>query len=299
MKISDLEIFCTVAREKSFIRAANLLYLSQSAVTQHIKKIEQELGFELFERSKHYVRLSAQGEIMNTAAQDIIKRYLQALSQCHRDETSGISMEICYVGNSSFTFLPDTIRCFRETYTVPEITTRRIRPDQVVSVLESSESSLVFTPYDIIAKYPQYRFYPVFEDRHYCVMNRSNPFSVRNTVELQDLQDKTLFLPSKPFMTGHIETLLTMLQSLKISYKPAVGHNIDNVLIQLLSSSEDAFAVMPGFTVPYHTDLCAVELTDGIKIKVGFACSRQPDNAGKAFLETALRVLERKETGSQ
>lgn len=85
MKIHDLKVFCAVAEEKSFVNAARRLYVSQSAVTQLIRKTEAELGFPLLVRNKHIVKITAQGEIFYRAAKDILQRYRQALSDCARE----------------------------------------------------------------------------------------------------------------------------------------------------------------------------------------------------------------------
>src|ERR1700741_1671643 len=51
MELSQLEVFLTVAREGRFSRAAEKLYRTQSAVSQTIRKLEDELGEPLFDRS--------------------------------------------------------------------------------------------------------------------------------------------------------------------------------------------------------------------------------------------------------
>ena len=65
------------------------------------------------------------------------------------------------------------------------------------------------------------------------------------------------------------------------------AYNIDNALIQLLSHG-DAIAVMPGFSIPQHPQLCAVPLMDGICIRVGLAY-RHP----MTRMEEAFAVLAR------
>src|SRR5215470_6572925 len=51
MDLSQLEVFLTVARERRFSRAAEKLYRTQSAVSQSIRKLEEEIGEPLFDRS--------------------------------------------------------------------------------------------------------------------------------------------------------------------------------------------------------------------------------------------------------
>ena len=50
MTQTQINCFLAVARERSFTRAANSLYISQPAISRSISKLEDELGFQLFER---------------------------------------------------------------------------------------------------------------------------------------------------------------------------------------------------------------------------------------------------------
>ncbi len=68
----QLRSFVTVAQARSFARAAELLTLSTSAVSQHVRKLEQACGRLLLERDTHRVRLTADGEAMLGFAQTIL-----------------------------------------------------------------------------------------------------------------------------------------------------------------------------------------------------------------------------------
>lgn len=59
-----LRVFREVANQASFRRAAEALYITQPAVTQQIKALEEELGARLFDRSGGIVRLTAAGEVL-------------------------------------------------------------------------------------------------------------------------------------------------------------------------------------------------------------------------------------------
>lgn len=64
MNLSYLKLFNTLATELSFSKAANLLYISQPAVSIQIKKLETELGFELFDRVGKQLQLTENGELL-------------------------------------------------------------------------------------------------------------------------------------------------------------------------------------------------------------------------------------------
>lgn len=63
-----LKVFVAAAQQKSFTKAAELLQVSQPAVSQNISELEKGLGFKLFERLKGEVVLTSEGEVfMNYA----------------------------------------------------------------------------------------------------------------------------------------------------------------------------------------------------------------------------------------
>lgn len=50
MTFTQINCFVTVAREQSFTKAASILYVSQPAISKSISRLEEELGFPLFDR---------------------------------------------------------------------------------------------------------------------------------------------------------------------------------------------------------------------------------------------------------
>ena len=63
MELRQLRLFVTLSEELNFGRAAERSHIAQPAVSEHIRRMEQELGFQLFERTSHYVRLTNPGRI--------------------------------------------------------------------------------------------------------------------------------------------------------------------------------------------------------------------------------------------
>ena len=66
MELFQLETFLTVAREKSFSRAASRLHRTQSAVSQTISRLEEDLGEKLFDRSSRDGSLTDAGLLLVT-----------------------------------------------------------------------------------------------------------------------------------------------------------------------------------------------------------------------------------------
>ena len=79
-KIDSYKIFESVARNESISKASEELFISQPAVSQSIKKLEESIGGELFNRTKYGVRLTTEGK----AFYDYIKKGLDYIENGER-----------------------------------------------------------------------------------------------------------------------------------------------------------------------------------------------------------------------
>src|SRR2546430_5428357 len=72
MDLAQLEVFLMVAREGRFSRAAEKLYRTQSAVSQSIRKLEEEVGEALFDRSSRDGLLTDAGHVLQEYAERLL-----------------------------------------------------------------------------------------------------------------------------------------------------------------------------------------------------------------------------------
>src|SRR5256885_15248413 len=63
MELRQLQFFVTLAEELNFRRAAERMHIAQPAFSEQIRRLECELGARLFDRTSHYVRLTAAGTL--------------------------------------------------------------------------------------------------------------------------------------------------------------------------------------------------------------------------------------------
>jgi DNA-binding transcriptional LysR family regulator len=92
--VSDfrLKVFCSVAQHLSFTKAAGELFITQPAVTKHIRELEQQYGTRLFERKGNTVFLTQTGELLKRYAGQILQLYQEAAFELGTllDKHSGI-----------------------------------------------------------------------------------------------------------------------------------------------------------------------------------------------------------------
>lgn len=291
MTLRELELFLTVADEKSFAKAAQKLFISQPAVTQQIKKTEKELGFSLFRRDKHSVELTVQGEIMLDAARNILYTYNQAIADSLRSTSSEETLNIGYVGQMNIYLLPKIMKSFQTSYPKHRILASMVQPNQVTAYLERGMLRLIITPYDLVENSPRLHFYPLCYDRHYCVMNTGSVLASRESLSYQDLSGFTILTPSEELCPGHMRRAIAELKRINKNCMFELGHDTNNVTLQLMSSDRK-LAMMPGYTRPTHQNLVSVPLENGIAIRVGVAYLETLSTLEKAFLSTSYQVLK-------
>lgn len=87
-----LKVFCSVSQHLSFTKAAGELFITQPAVTKHIRELEQQYGTRLFERKGNTVYLTQAGELLKRYASQILQLYQEAAFELGtlQDKHSGI-----------------------------------------------------------------------------------------------------------------------------------------------------------------------------------------------------------------
>jgi DNA-binding transcriptional LysR family regulator len=118
MDFRQLNYFVAVAQELSFSRAAERLHISQPPLSQQIKLLEQDLGVQLFERTRRSVRLTHAGSVFYEQARGILEQYAAARELCawSLDGRAG-RLRIGFTGSVPvFAAFPRLMQAFRRRY---------------------------------------------------------------------------------------------------------------------------------------------------------------------------------------
>jgi LysR family transcriptional regulator, low CO2-responsive transcriptional regulator len=120
LTLHKLEIFNTVSMEGSFSRAAERLRLTQPAVSQHIRDLEEKLGKELFRRGNRGVRLTPAGELLLDYTRCILRMLAEAESAiASLGELSQGQITMGATPGVGVYLLPGWVQTFRERF--PEV----------------------------------------------------------------------------------------------------------------------------------------------------------------------------------
>jgi DNA-binding transcriptional LysR family regulator len=115
MEIRQLTYFIAVAEELHFGRAAKRCHIAQPPLSQQIRRLEDELGVRLLERTSRKVSLTNEGAEFLIRARDILARMDEAVARVQsmaRGEEG--CLRVGFIGPSALSLLPRAIRAFRE-----------------------------------------------------------------------------------------------------------------------------------------------------------------------------------------
>jgi DNA-binding transcriptional LysR family regulator len=140
MELRQIEYFVAVAEEANFTRAAQRVHISQSGVSAQVRRLEEELGATLIDRSARTATLTAAGE----AALDHAREVLAAARAVRQavDDVSGVlrgRLEVGMVSGCTITPLFDALAAFGTAHPGIQISLREDSSDQLTERVRAGE----------------------------------------------------------------------------------------------------------------------------------------------------------------
>lgn len=196
MTLKDMEYVCCIAEFNNFSKAAENLFVSQSALSQSITKLEDEIGLQLFSRTNKGVFLTYAGEIFLEESNKIIsqtkifKEKLETLSSCKK-RTLGIGVYQFY----GRYFLPKIIPEFRKTF--PDVQIKIIEDSQynLEKILLDDEVDLVISAF--LDFNPKIIYKKIFTEDILLAVSEKNPINskiTKNNIALSSFKNENFIL---------------------------------------------------------------------------------------------------------
>jgi len=197
MDIRVLRYFLVVAREESFSRAADALYLSQPTLSRQIREMEEELGVQLLTRTNRNVRLTQEGMRLRRRAQEIVDLMDKTKDEfAHReDEITGDIFIGCGETQAMRQIARVVIPLQREH---PGIRFHLYiaNADEVTEKLDRGllDFGLMIEPFNM----RQYESFPLpNEDTFGFLLRRDHPLARKAELTIADVEREPLLIPSQ------------------------------------------------------------------------------------------------------
>ena len=201
-----LKVFRTVAAEASFRRAAEHLHLSQPAVSQQIRALEEELGVSLFDRGDGRVRLTDAGATLLTYARKVAR--LAEEAQAALDETRGEVAGDLRIG-ASLTItqyvLPRMLGAFLRHHSRIRFSVKSANTQTIIAALAAGQIDLglIEGPVSSREVYRQ----PFLQDRLVLIVGRRYPWPHQTPVSLRALVDLPFIMRERGSGSRHVVEL--------------------------------------------------------------------------------------------
>lgn len=192
MELRHLRYFVAVAEELNFGRAAGRLRISQPPLSQQIRKLEDELGVELFYRTKRRVELTEAGGLFLAEARKTLRQAEEAARVARRSGRGELgALSIGFVGSAAYGVLPELLRGFREEYPGVRLELQTMTTLEQVGALENGDIGLgvLRPPVD-----GDLEILPVSREPLVAVLPEGHALAIRETVPLAALAGEDFVL---------------------------------------------------------------------------------------------------------
>lgn len=194
MELRVLKYFLVVAREENITRAARLLHITQPTLSRQLMQLEDELGTQLFRRSKYRIILTDDGMLLRRRAQEIVDLADKTMREFTRreEELSGEIAIGCGESNS-MTFLSERIAAFRAEHPLVSFSIHSATADDIKERLEKGllDFGLLMGPVEI-GRYDFLRL--PSEDTWGALVRRDSPLAAKDTIRPEDLLGTPLII---------------------------------------------------------------------------------------------------------
>lgn len=151
MNVYAWQVLITVVEQGSFVRAADALNVSQSAVSHSIAKLEEECGYQLLNRTRSGISLTTNAEVLLPYVRQLINSD-NALSQQVaklKDIDTGV-VKVAAFHSATVMWLPDIIRNFNSAHPGIKVIVKQSGDKGIRDMLEANEVDLAITTRDSV-----------------------------------------------------------------------------------------------------------------------------------------------------
>lgn len=211
-----LKVFYTVAQKLSFTKAAQALFITQPAVTKHIRQLEQQLGVGLFRRNGNSVTLTAAGQLLLQHTQKIAEAYAALENDMAQLSNSmGGSIRIGASTTLAQYVLPPLLARFRTAHPSVHFSFATGNTEQVEQQL--IQGSLDVGVVEGKSHHPQVIYEPFAKDEIVLVTRTSSELAQKAVIKPEQL--RTIPLVLREHGSGTRDVLLNALAEAGIQAK--------------------------------------------------------------------------------
>lgn len=199
MKEIQLEYFVNVVEQNNFTKAAEKLFISQSALSKSIQALEKELAVTLFHRDPRELRLTEEGELVYHYAKDVLDYIDQRTAALFSSlNQKNATLRFGLPPSAGNVYFSKVLYAYAQEYAhvdlqVIEVTSKKI---QEMVLEDKLDLGVVVEPFH----HPQLEVQTVFRSEAVLAVSKRHRFADRTEIAFSELKDEPLLTVSKDYM---------------------------------------------------------------------------------------------------
>ncbi len=294
MDLRQLRHFVTLAHTLNYRQAAEQLHMSQPPLSQSIRKLEDDLGVQLFERDRRGTVLSGAGRAALESAKLALyhARQVQAVSQATASGELG-RLHIGFIGSATFSLIPKLVQAFRAAYPAIDLVLTESTTREICAQVASGDFDAGLLRYPV-TQATELSITPVEPDRLIAALPAGNPLQIKESLQLIDLADQP-FVNYRPSEVPGLHALV-VLACQNAGFMPQIKqHAVQAQTLVSLVGAGLGVALVPAVVAKAPTPgVVFRELTDTQHLpQIGIALAlnqRQPVATAQRLKELLLKL---------
>lgn len=262
MEIYQLQYFIKTAEVLHFTKAAELCFVTQSGLSQQIKKLEEELGLPLFKRIGKKVQLTEAGSVFLIHAKKVVENVengKQAIEDLNEMIGGELRIGVTYI--FGLLILP-VVNAFAKKYQNLKIIVEYGTTEVLEQKLLDNELDLVFVISSHEIEMPIQKV-PLFTSNMVMVVSKNHALANLDKIAFKKIEDIPLILPGKGSNSReYVEELFK-----KFNMKPKISIELQSIhaLLQMVENSDWA-TIVAEMALKDWDSLQAIQIT-GVSTK--------------------------------
>lgn len=294
MELRHLRYFVAVAEELSFTRAAERLHIGQPPLSHQIQALEAEVGAQLLERSKRWVRLTEAGKHFLEDARRVLELSQQAVQTARRVQRGEAGeLRVGYTYSTPLTPLfAATINRYRERYPGVTLTLHEVTSRHQLDALTARELDLGLIRQPEIPIPATLQVDLLREDRLILALPAAHALAKRAAVAIADLEGLPFVMFPKDAGTGIYSQIFRLCRAAGFQPTIAMEAKEASTMIGLVAAGCGIAILPPSFGIIAMTGVKYCELADPAARTALMLARRRDENSplAAAFVAVALEV---------
>lgn len=291
MNTQQLESFIQVAENLNFARAAEVLNVTQSAVSRQINSLETELGTKLFNRSTRNVSLTPAGISFLDDAKDVLTKLQMASLKVHNHEKSNVQIiSIACSNEANLIHLSGPLSICRQQ--MPELHPffRIIPHRSIVNLFIHGDIDVLFGFKDDIPIRNGIVYKELNKIRICCAVPSEHPFAQKKEVYERELYSENIIICNSYEIPSNVANIQNRLEN---QFLPESTYYCENLQVMLsFIRAGYGFAVLPEGT-SIDPEITYVPLSGSSPISHGVFYKKAPKNPlVNKFISTVQRKAD-------